>query len=306
VYFERQILAPRHVEVQVLGDGHGTVIPFVERECSIQRRHQKLIEETPSVAATPEIRSAITGAAARIARQAGYTNAGTLEFLLDAHGHFYFLEMNTRLQVEHPITELVTGVDLVHWQIRLARGERLTFAPEDVMRPRGHALECRIYAEDPDSQFMPSPGRISALTAPGGPWVRNDSGIEAPAEIPIFYDSLISKLVVWGEDRGAAIDRMRRALGEYEVVGVKTTIPFFRWMLAQPDFVDGRLDTGLVDRILAARNGEPVRPVTPEVEDIAAVAAALYHSLGDGKTQPAVTPLSNSTWVARARQEALR
>ncbi len=306
VYFERQIVAPRHVEVQILADRFGTVVPFVERECSIQRRHQKLIEETPSVAATPEIRRAITEAAARIAREAGYTNAGTIEFLLDADGRFHFLEMNTRLQVEHPITELVSGIDLVHWQFRLARGERLTLSADETIRPRGHALECRIYAEDPDARFMPSPGRITALTAPGGPWVRNDSGVEAPADVPIYYDSLISKLVVWGEDRGVAVRRMRRALDEYEISGIKTTIPFFQWMLAQPEFVEGRVDTGMVDRILALRNGEPFRIASPDVEDVAAVAAALHHYLGESSTDQPGAAASNSAWLLQARHEALR
>ena len=204
VYLERRLTRPRHIEVQLLGDTHGTVVPFVERECSIQRRHQKVVEETPSLAVTPALREAMTAAAASVARTVGYTNAGTIEFLLDEDGRFYFLEMNTRLQVEHPITEMVTGVDLVRWQIRIARGERLDLDPLAVQRPKGHAIECRIYAEDPDNNFLPSPGRIRHLRAPAGPGMRDDSGAAAGLDVPIFYDPMISKLVAWAEDRPQA------------------------------------------------------------------------------------------------------
>ena len=202
VYLERRLTKPRHIEVQLLGDHHGTVIPFVERECSIQRRHQKVVEETPSRVVTPAfLRREMTGAAAAVARGVGYTNAGTIEFLLDADGKFYFLEMNTRLQVEHPVTEMVTGIDLVRWQIRIAQGERLDIDPERALTPVGHAIECRIYAEDPDNNFLPSPGRIHQLRAPGGPGVRDDGGATAGLDVPIFYDPLISKLIAWAEDR---------------------------------------------------------------------------------------------------------
>jgi len=228
VYFERRLTRPRHIEVQLLGDAHGTVLPFVERECSIQRRHQKVVEETPSVAVTPSVRRAMTSAAAAVARAVDYTNAGTIEFLLDEAGAFYFLEMNTRLQVEHPITEMVSGVDLVRWQIRIARGEPLDVDPERALAPGGHAIECRIYAEDPDNNFLPSPGRILQLRAPAGPGIRDDSGATAGLDVPIFYDPMISKLVAWAEDRPLAIARMRRALGEYLVAGIRTTVPFFR------------------------------------------------------------------------------
>src|SRR5205085_4746666 len=188
VYFERRLIRPRHIEVQLLGDAHGCVLPFVERECSIQRRHQKVVEETPSLAVSAALRRAMTSAAAAVAKAVGYTNAGTIEFLLDEDGRFYFLEMNTRLQVEHPITEMVSGVDLVRWQIRIARGERLDLDPERLAQPYGHAIECRVYAEDPDNAFLPSPGRIVHLRAPAGPGIRHDSGATAGLEVPIFYD----------------------------------------------------------------------------------------------------------------------
>jgi acetyl-CoA carboxylase biotin carboxylase subunit len=311
VYFERQIVKPRHVEVQLLADHHGTVLPFVERECSIQRRHQKVIEETPSLAVTPEIRTAMTGAAAAVARVAGYTNAGTIEFLLDADGRFYFLEMNTRLQVEHPITEMVTGLDLVRWQIRIARGERLDIDPRRALTPEGHAIECRVYAEDPDNNFLPSPGRIQQLRPPSGPGIRDDSSASAGLEVPIFYDPLISKLVAWAENRPAAIARMRRALGEYVVAGIKTTIPFFTWMLAQPDFQAGRFHTTYLDELLKARNGAPFVEAAADEQEVAAIAAALSVVLAPAASAPAngggAAPLpSRGRWKAQARIESLR
>jgi len=312
IYLERRILNPRHVEVQLLGDHHGTVIPFVERECSIQRRHQKVIEETPSAAVGDAVRRRLTSDAAAIARSVGYTNAGTMEFLLDGSDHFYFLEMNTRLQVEHPITEMVTGVDLVQWQIRIARGERLTIDPAAAVKPRGHAIECRIYAEDADAGFMPSPGHIAALHVPSGPGIRDDSGAEAGGDVPIFYDPMISKLIAWGDDRPQAIARMRRALREYDVSGIKTTVPFFRWMLDQPDFVDGRFHTGYLDEILRSRAGEPFTPPDDERIEVAVVAAAIQHFLRPNRQNPMnpTNPLNpvkpGSAWRARARSEALR
>ncbi len=304
VYVERRIARPRHVEVQLLGDAHGNVLPFVERECSIQRRHQKVVEETPSAAVSPELRRAITDAAAAVARGVGYTNAGTIEFLLDEEGRFYFLEMNTRLQVEHPITEMVTGVDLVRWQIRIARGERLAIDPERVLAPVGHAIECRIYAEDPDRNFMPSPGRIEQLRAPSGPGIRDDSGVAAGLDVPIFYDPLISKLVAWAEDRPAAIARMRRALDEYLVSGIRTTVPFFTWLLAQDDFQAGRFDTAYLDAVLAARNGRPFVVPEPSGEDVAAIAAAVQAVLAPPPAAAAAP--QTSAWRQRARMEGLR
>jgi acetyl-CoA carboxylase biotin carboxylase subunit len=290
--------------VQILADQHGVVIPFVERECSIQRRHQKVIEESPSPVVSAELRSAITRAAATVAASVGYTNAGTIEFLVDHAGGFHFLEMNTRLQVEHPVTEMVTGVDLVQWQIRIARGERLTIDPAAAVIPRGHALECRVYAEDPDSGFMPSPGRITALRIPSGPGIRDDGGVDAGGEVPIFYDPMMSKLIAWGEDRRQAIARMLRALEEYEVIGVRTSLPFFRWMLRQPAFEAAAFDTGYLDELLQRRNGEPFSASEPSLEEVAAVAAVLHAACrtnGAAHVAPATT-----VWKERARLEGLR
>jgi acetyl-CoA carboxylase biotin carboxylase subunit len=297
-------MRPRHIEVQLLGDHHGTVLAFVERECTIQRRHQKVIEESPSVAVNPDLRRRITSAAASVARTVGYTNAGTIEFLVDESGEFFFLEMNTRLQVEHPITEMVTGVDLVAWQIRIARGEKLTLDPATVVAPRGHAIECRIYAEDPENGFLPSPGRIQSLRVPHGPGIRDDSGVESGGEVPIFYDPMISKLIAWGDSREHALARMRRALAEYEVRGIKTTIPFFQWVLDDSDFVAGRFDTGFIDQKLGARNGEPLRALDPAHEDLALIAAAVSQFARTPATASAT--FEASAWRTSARTEALR
>ena len=305
VYLERRLRRPRHIEVQLLADEHGTVLPFVERECSIQRRHQKVVEETPSPVVTVELRDAMTSAAAAIAAKVGYTNAGTIEFLLDEDGRFSFLEMNTRLQVEHPITEAVTGLDLVRWQIRIARGERLDVEPRRLLSPGGHAIECRIYAEDPDNNFLPSPGRIQSLRPPAGPGIRDDSGVESGYDVPIYYDPMISKLIAWAENRLSAIDRMRRALSEYAISGIKTTLPFFIWLLGQRDFVDGAFHTAYLDEVLQSRNGQPFVPTPPAVEDVAAMAAALHAMLA----RPAIGTEQHapaSRWKTQARAEGLR
>jgi acetyl-CoA carboxylase biotin carboxylase subunit len=282
VYLERRLLGPRHIEVQLLGDQHGTVLPFVERECSVQRRHQKLIEETPSPAVSPALRARITSAAAAVARSVGYVGAGTIEFLLDEEGAFWFLEMNTRLQVEHPVTEMVTGIDLVEWQIRIANGERLDIEPATALTPRGHAIECRVYAEDPDAGFLPSPGRITSLRGPDGPWVRDDGGAETDSDVSIFYDPLISKLAVWGTDRTQTIARLKRALREYRVLGIRTTVPFFRWMLDQPAFLAGAFHTGSLDELLQQRKGEPFAGTDEAEEDVAAIAATLHVAARSG------------------------
>jgi acetyl-CoA carboxylase biotin carboxylase subunit len=318
IYFERQLIRPRHIEVQILADQHGTVLPFVERECSIQRRHQKVIEETPSMAVSPRLRQRLTRAAAAVAASVGYTNAGTIEFLVDEQGRYYFLEMNTRLQVEHPITELVTGVDLVTWQIRIARGERLDLRPRDAVTPHGHAIECRIYAEDPDAGFLPSPGRVLGLRAPDGPGVRDDSGVDTGADISIYYDPLISKLIVWGATRDEAIARMTRALREYDVAGVRTSLPFFRWMLGEPAFARGHFHTGYLDELLQLRRGEPFE--TPALSDaeVAAIAVALRAASGSETLPLAVEPgqpsrlhqaqavVPRAGWKGTARREGLR
>ena len=308
VYLERRLVRPRHIEVQLLADQHGTVLPFVERECSIQRRHQKVVEETPSLAVDGRVRAALTSAAAAVARAVGYTNAGTIEFLLDEDGRFYFLEMNTRLQVEHAITEMVTGLDLVRWQLRIARGEPLTIDPNEASVPRGHAIECRIYAEDPDNRFLPSPGRIRQLRAPSGPGIRDDSGAATGTDVPIFYDPMISKLVAWAEDRPAAMARMRRALDEYVVTGIKTTVPFFRWLLVQPEFREGRFHTTYLDDVIAARAGRSFVEAEPGVEDLAALAVALQLAAPPGPAASAggAPAAAAARWKSRARAEALR
>jgi acetyl-CoA carboxylase, biotin carboxylase subunit len=249
IFVEKLIERPRHVEIQILGDRYGNLIHLGERECSLQRRHQKLMEECPSPAVDEELRRRMGETAVRLGQFAGYWNAGTVEFLLDSSRNFYFLEVNTRLQVEHPVTEMVTGIDLVQEQIRIAAGERLRVTQREVAR-HGTAIECRISAEDRD--FFPSPGLITAWRMPEGPGVRNDSGVYEGWHVPLDYDPLMAKLIVWGRDRAEAVARLRRALPEYEVDGVDTTIPFFRGLLHDPQFLAGHLDTGFVSRTLAA------------------------------------------------------
>src|SRR5512145_1697002 len=248
VYIEKYIENPRHVEIQILGDRHGNYVHLFERECSIQRRHQKVIEESPSVLITPEIRAAMGRVAVEAARAVRYEGAGTCEFLVDPKRNFYFLEMNTRLQVEHPVTEMVTGVDVVKEQLRVAAGEKLSIRQED-LKQTGHAIECRVYAEDPDKNFFPCPGLITSLRTPGGPGVRDDSGVFEGFEIPIYYDPIISKLVAWGTDRTEAIARMKRALSEYVVTGVKTTIPFHIRVMNNRHFIEGNFDTNFIDKV---------------------------------------------------------
>jgi acetyl-CoA carboxylase biotin carboxylase subunit len=274
VYVEKKIEHPRHIEFQVLADAHGNTVHLFERECSIQRRHQKLVEETPSVALTPALRTKMGEAAVAAARAVGYVNAGTIEFILDDAGNFYFLEMNTRIQVEHPITELTTGVDLVQWQLRIARGEELAFAQNDLVQ-RGHAIECRIYAEDETQNFMPSCGVISLLRQPSGPGIRNDSGVYEGWEVTPFYDPILSKLVVFGEDRDSARRRMLRALDEYIVHGVKTGVDLHRRILSHPDFVRGNVNTAFLDE-----HKDVLAPVEAQIPDDAFVAAALADELG--------------------------
>jgi acetyl-CoA carboxylase biotin carboxylase subunit len=305
IYIEKYVPNPRHVEIQVLADAYGQVIHLGERECSIQRRHQKVVEESPSPLMTEGLRIQMGQAAVRAAQAAHYRNAGTVEFLVDEQGNFYFLEMNTRLQVEHPVTEMVTGIDLVQAQLRIADGEALGIRQDDI-RLHGTAIECRIYAEDPAYNFRPSPGRITVLQAPAGPWVRDERGIFAGGEVSPFYDPMISKLVVWGATRQEAIARMRRALGEYVIGGIKTTIPFHLWLMDDPDFQAGRLDTGFIERRYRPQAVQPDQVA----QDMALIAAALDHW---HVTKPAATaPTSQgghegvSPWKQAGRVDLMR
>lgn len=249
LYLEKFIEKPRHVEFQIFADSHGNVVHLGERDCSIQRRHQKLLEEAPSPALSPELRRKMGEAAVKVAQSIGYVGAGTVEFLVDGQGDFYFMEMNTRIQVEHPVTEMVTGLDLIAEQIRIAQGDRLSVTQEQV-KLRGHAIECRINAEDPNHNFRPNPGRISGYLPPGGPGVRIDSHVYTDYEIPPYYDSLIGKLIVWGEDRPTAIRRMKRALRECAITGLPTTIPFHQMVLENPQFLAGEVYTNFVNQLL--------------------------------------------------------
>jgi acetyl-CoA carboxylase biotin carboxylase subunit len=276
LYIEKAILNPRHIEVQILADEHGNTIHLGERECSIQRRHQKVLEESPSPIVDASLRKRMGEVAVQAASAVGYTNAGTVEFLVDNDKKFYFLEMNTRLQVEHPVTELVTGLDLVHWQIRIAANEKLTIQQEDVTF-RGHAIECRIYAEDPDNQYFPSPGKITLLAEPSGPGIRLDTGVYEGWTVPPDYDPLLAKLVGYGENRGQAISRLLRALDEIFVGGIQTNLSLFRRILGDPIFRAGKLDTGYLDKLVASG---PVAQNT-EYEEIAAVAAGLFAALDE-------------------------
>jgi acetyl-CoA carboxylase biotin carboxylase subunit len=247
VYLEKCLEEPRHVEFQVLADNHGRIVHLFERECSIQRRHQKILEESPSPALDPELRREMGETAVRAMRAAGYTNAGTVEFLLDKDRRFYFLEVNARLQVEHPVTELVTGIDLVRQQILVASGADLAFAQEDLAQ-RGHAIECRIYAEDPKTNFLPSAGRIALLREPRGPGVRFDSGVTEGSEVPVFYDPILAKLIVWAEDRESARRRMAAALADCVILGIRTTAGFLGDVVAHPEFRAGRVTTAFIGR----------------------------------------------------------
>ncbi len=269
VYLEKAILRPRHIEIQVFGDTQGNVVYLGERDCSIQRRHQKVIEEAPSPVVSAELRARMGAAAVAAARSVRYVGAGTCEFLLGEDGGFYFLEMNTRLQVEHPVTEMIYSVDLVAWQLDVAEGKPLPLDQSQLdARRRGHSIECRIYAEDP-IKFLPSPGKITHLRVPDGPWVRNDSGCYEGAEIPVHYDPMISKLVVWGEDRVQAVARMRRALDEYHVAGIETNLAFHRRCFRNAAFVAGEYDTGFI-----GRNAAELTPAASDEQRAVGVAAA--------------------------------
>jgi acetyl-CoA carboxylase biotin carboxylase subunit len=307
IFVEKLIERPRHVEIQLLGDCHGNLIHLGERECSLQRRHQKVMEECPSPVADEDLRQRMGETAVRLGKLAGYWNAGTAEFLVDADRNFYFLEVNARLQVEHPVTEFVTGVDLVKEQIRIAAGERLTIRQEDVVM-RGAAIECRISAEDPSCDFFPSPGLITAWRMPEGPGVRNDSGVYEGWRVPLDYDPLMAKLIVSGRNREEAIARLGRALDEYQVGGVETGIPFFRRVLKNEDFLEGRLDTGLVGRIIASGDFAGTAGCLSESRGagaesaLAAVLAAVLET-GSGPRTPASNGIRPASPWKRAGRE---
>ncbi len=302
VFLEKYLVKPRHVEIQIFADAHGRVVSLGERECSVQRRHQKVIEEAPSPVVTPELRRKMGEAAIRLARAGGYVNAGTVEFLVDADLNFYFLEVNARLQVEHPVTEQVTGLDLVKLQIAIAAGHRLPFAWETIT-PRGHAMEVRLYAEDPDNNFFPSPGKILSRHAPTGPGIRLDEGVYEGYTVPMEYDPLLSKVIAWGNSREETIARLRRALDEYTITGIRTNVSLFRRILAEPEFLRAEIHTNWLDELLA----KP-RPVatTPRIgtEDAVAIAAALWQSneAGSGE-KTGGTREEISEWKRRVRRE---
>jgi acetyl-CoA carboxylase biotin carboxylase subunit len=312
VYIEKAIVNPRHIEMQILADEHGNTVYLGERECSIQRRHQKVLEEAPSPVVDPEMRRRMGEVAVRVGEAARYTNAGTVEFLVDQQRNFYFLEMNTRLQVEHPVTELVTGLDLVQLQIRIAAGERLPFTQNEV-QIRGHAIECRLYAEDPDNNYFPSPGKVALLLQPAGPGIRLDSGMYEGWTVPMDYDPLLAKLIGYGSDRNQAIGRLERAFGEYFVGGIKTNLSLFRRILRDTDFRAAKLDTGFLDRMLKAKES---MADDSEAEEVAAIAAGLFTAIGSaassggGRAQVPVTAGNNSeaasNWKNAARSEGLR
>ena len=302
VYLEKLIERPRHIEIQLLADEHGHCVYLGERECSVQRRHQKVIEEAPSAVVGPDLRRRMGEAAVRLALSAGYTNAGTVEFLVDDDRNFYFLEMNTRLQVEHPVTELVTGLDLVHLQIRIAQGEPLPFAQDDVQL-RGHAIECRVYAEDPGNNFMPSPGRITRLLQPGGPGIREDCGIYEGWVVPMDYDPMLSKLIAFAPTRDMAIARMLRALDEYVIAGIRTNLSLFRRILRDADFCAVRIDTGYLDRLLSS---PPLQPEPAATETgIPAAAAAIFEATRTANGHSTTAVRLPGAWKSAARREAI-
>src|SRR5205823_2525660 len=302
VYAEKFIASPRHIEVQVLGDQHGTIIDVGERECTLQRRHQKVVEECPSPVVDEELRRKLGETAVRAAKAVNYYSAGTIECLMGPDREFYFLEMNTRLQVEHPVSEMVWGVDLVKEQLRVARGEKLSLRQEQ-LKPNGHAIECRIYAEDPARNFAPSPGLIRYMNLPQGPGVRNENGVYAGYTVPLFYDPMLSKLVCHAATRDEAIARMKRALAEYRVEGIETTIPFFTSIMENADFRAAKFDTGFIDRLLPQLDLQGRTAEDGHVD--AAIAAAAIMAFEE--TQRVQLPNeSDSSWKRAGRDEALK
>lgn len=316
VYIEKLIERPRHIEIQILADCHGHCVYLGERECSVQRRHQKVIEEAPSAIVDDELRGKMGEAAVKLAQAAAYTNAGTVEFLVDEQRNFYFLEMNTRLQVEHPVTELVTGLDLVHLQIEIAEGAPLPFEQQDIQL-RGHAIECRIYAEDPDNQFFPSPGTITQLLQPSGPGIREDCGVYEGWTVPLDYDPMLSKLIAYAPTRSLAIQRMLRALDEYHIAGIATNLEMFRRILRDEDFRSAKIDTGYLERFLADAPGQADPHVLEPEMKAAAVAGVLAEGDGrseGGSNEPTLPSLAGarssfagpaSKWKQAARREAV-
>jgi len=303
VFLEKYLERPRHVEIQILADAHGRVVSLGERECSVQRRHQKVVEEAPSPIMTPDLRKKMGDAAVRLARSGGYTNAGTVEFLVDAHLNFYFLEVNTRLQVEHPVTEQVTGLDIVKLQIAIAAGHRLPFAWETIT-PRGHAMEVRLYAEDPDNNFFPSPGKILSLHAPSGPGIRIDEGVYEGWTVPNDYDPLLSKLIAWGNSREETIARLRRSLEEYTVNGIKTNAGLFQRILTEPDFLRGEIHTKWLDELL--HRPQPGSPQQGSgAEDAAAIAAAVWHATQSTAVSASPAGGESSRWKLEGRRQQL-
>ncbi|MGA2374921.1 MAG: acetyl-CoA carboxylase biotin carboxylase subunit [Candidatus Sulfotelmatobacter sp.] len=310
VYIEKAIVNPRHIEMQVLADEYGNTVYLGERECSLQRRHQKVLEEAPSPIVDADMRRRMGEVAVRVAQAANYTNAGTVEFLVDEEKNFYFLEMNTRLQVEHPVTELITGLDLVHLQIRIAAGEKLPFTQDD-LHIRSHAIECRIYAEDPDNNYFPSPGKITLLLSPSGPGIRIDSGMYEGWNVPIDYDPLLAKLIGYGSDREQAIARLTRALDEYFVGGIKTNIALFRRVLHDADFRAANLDTGFLDRMLKRTED---KPSDSKATEVAAIAAGLFAALASSEPGARIgagvgrraDENRDSNWKSASRRESLR
>jgi acetyl-CoA carboxylase biotin carboxylase subunit len=304
LYLEKYLVKPRHVEIQILADTHGRVVSLGERECSVQRRHQKVIEEAPSPIMTPDLRKKMGDAAVRLARAGRYTNAGTVEFLVDTNLDFYFLEVNTRLQVEHPVTEQVTGLDLVKLQIAIAAGHRLPFAWETIT-PRGNAMEVRIYAEDPDNNFFPSPGKIISRQAPSGPGIRLDDGVYEGWTVPNDYDPLLAKLIAWGNSREETIARLRRALEESTITGIRTNVALFRRLLTEPDFLRGEIHTKWLDELLSRPSKDAAEAPNSSVE-AATIAAALWQAQRNSATASSAAQANGASESSRWKQQSRR
>ncbi len=297
IYLEKFIENPKHIEVQIIGDKFGNYAHIFERECSIQRRHQKVVEESPSVFVDENLRKEITQAAVKAAKACGYYNAGTVEFLMDKNKNFYFLEMNTRLQVEHPVTELVSGIDLVKEQIKIAAGEKLSFSNKDLTL-NGHAIECRIYAEDIHNNFAPSTGKIEYHSVPSGPGIRIDRGIETNSVVPVYYDPLLAKVITWGKTRYEAINRMKRALAQYQILGVTTNTELFTYILNSNDFLNGTFDINFLENVLLSEiNGLSSTEISKQTEEAAVILSALLKQVEMEKLKTGVGYNGKNKWV---------